>query len=231
MAKRLLDIVFSALAIVILSPVFLIATVGILISSEGPVIYKARRVGLNGRIFTMYKFRSMLVEHPCKSVITGVNDSRVYPFGSFLRKSKIDELPQLFNVLAGHMSVVGPRPEDPKIVENHFTPKQRETLKVLPGLTGLGSIFDYTQAKSYLDDDDIEASYVKNLLPVRLELEAYYVRNQSLLYDMKIVFRTLFIILQVLLGKKKFNYPREYIALYPDRLPPRKDGSNPAMMH
>src|SRR6266566_8562668 len=113
MVKRLFDIVVAAFALVLFSPLLLIAAVGIRLSSRGPVLYRAQRVGRDGKLFTMHKFRTMRVEQgPGSSPITGPNDSRVYRFGSLLRRLKIDELPQLYDVLRGTMSLVGPRPED-----------------------------------------------------------------------------------------------------------------------
>jgi lipopolysaccharide/colanic/teichoic acid biosynthesis glycosyltransferase len=185
MARRLLDILLCSAALVFFLPVFLFAAAGILLSSKGPIIYKSRRIGLNGKSFTMYKFRSMHEVQPHKSPITSVNDSRVYRFGSFLRRSKIDELPQLWNVLKGQMSIVGPRPEAPEIVENCYTVDQLETLKIMPGLTSPGSLFDYIYGDVLLAGDDAEKAYVDKLLPIKLELDAYYMRHKSLAYDLK----------------------------------------------
>src|SRR5438445_2766534 len=116
MVKRLFDIMLSAAALVLLSPILLIVATGIRLSSRGPIFYRARRVGLNGEEFTMHKFRTMETNQwPAGSAITAPNDSRVFLFGSVLRRLKIDELPQLYDVLRGKMSFVGPRPEDPRI--------------------------------------------------------------------------------------------------------------------
>src|SRR5688572_28625361 len=121
MAKRAFNLFFSAIALVAMSPVLLIIALGIRLTSPGPVIYRAERVGLNGRPFTMYKFRSMCASPRAGARITAANDSRVYPFGAFLRRSKLDEWPQFLNVLLGELSIVGPRPEDPAIVAAHYS--------------------------------------------------------------------------------------------------------------
>lgn len=210
MVKRLFDFTLSLLAIVLLLPIFLFAALGIKLSSEGTIFYKSKRAGKNGVPFTMYKFRSMDMSTEYKSAITGANDSRVFPFGGFLRKSKLDELPQLINVLKGQMTIVGPRPENIRIVENHYTLQQYATLNVLPGLTSPGSLFDYTHGDYYLGDEDPQEAYVDTLLPLKLSLELFYVENQSLFYDLEIVLRTIVTILQIIFGKKSFDYPKEY---------------------
>jgi lipopolysaccharide/colanic/teichoic acid biosynthesis glycosyltransferase len=145
----------------------------------------------------------------CSSAITGIQDPRIFRFGSLLRRLKIDELPQLLNVLKGEMSIVGPRPEDPRIVNQYYTPEQYETLTVLPGLASPGSIYNYTHEKQYLANEDFEKSYVERLLPVKLALERVYVREASFFYDLRIIMRTIRIILSIDLGKRHFPEPRE----------------------
>lgn len=210
MAKRLFDIALSVIALLLLTPVLLVAAVGIKMSSCGPILYRAIRVGKNKRTFTMYKFRTMHEDHGvCSSVITGVHDPRLFRFGFLLRRLKIDELPQLLNVLKGEMSIVGPRPEDPRIVNTYYTPEQCETLTVLPGLASPGSIYNYTHEQRYLTDDDYEKSYVERLLPVKLALERVYVRRASFLYDLRIILRTIGVIFSITLGKRHFPEPQE----------------------
>lgn len=211
--KRFFDIVFSGTALVVLLPVMLAAGIGIRLSSRGPVIYKARRMGKGMIPFSLYKFRTMGVGADRSGAITAVGDSRVFPFGGFLRKFKIDELPQLANVLAGTMSIVGPRPESVEIVERHYTQWMEETLSVLPGLASPGSIFNYTHGGRFLEGEDTEGAYVERLLPVKLAMDLYYVRNGSLLYDMEIVVRTVLVIIGTMFGKTDFRYPREYEAV------------------
>lgn len=210
MAKRLCDIVASVIGLIIFSPLFVLAAVGIRFSSPGPILFRAGRVGKDGKEFIMYKFRTMHCRtEGTGSAITSANDSRVFPFGSVLRTTKIDELPQLINVLFGAMSIVGPRPEDPGIVRKHYTQANWETLTVKPGLASPGSIYNYTHGDLYLTGEDTEARYIEELLPVKLALEQVYVRRSSLLYDLTIVMRTISTIIQIALGKSNFNDPPE----------------------
>lgn len=212
MVKRLFDVIFATLAILMLAPVFLAAAVAIRITSPGPVFYPARRTGRRGADFVMYKFRTMHVVQKSQSVITGTHDARVFPVGRILRATKIDELPQLLNVLLGQMSIVGPRPEDPAIVAKHYGPLGHETLTVRPGLASYGSLYNYTHGQLLLDDSDPEKSYVSQLLPIKLALEVVYVRNGALISDLRIIARTLFTIAGIALGKRNFKEPRELTA-------------------
>jgi len=180
LAKRLFDIVFSAVAILITSPLMLMIAIGIKLTSKGPVIFKQERVGLNRRKFQMYKFRSMRAL-PAGVQDTGwttKNDPRRTRFGSFLRKTSLDELPQFFNVLAGHMSVVGPRPERPYFVEQfrEEVPKYMVKHHVRPGITG------YAQAHGLRGDTSIEE---------RIEHDIFYIENWSILLDIKIILKTI----------------------------------------
>src|SRR5438034_11703500 len=161
MTKRLLDVVLASVALIALAPVLAVAALGIRLSSRGPILYRARLVGLCGRRFVMYKLRTMHVDHGGhKSVITAERDPRVFAFGRLLRRLKIDELPQLVNVLRGELSLVGPRPEDPVFVARHYAPEHRETLKVLPGMASPGSIYSSTHGDRILSGDDPEARYL-----------------------------------------------------------------------
>ena len=210
MVKRLFDIIFSLLAIIVLSPVFIIAVIGILISSRGSVLYEAKRAGINGKPFVMHKFRTMNLSDSNTSKITAIRDHRVFPFGAFLRMAKIDELPQLFDVLIGRMSIVGPRPEDISIVREHYTEEDMRTLLVRPGLASPGSIFNYTHAQKYLDNASPEESYLEQLLPVKLAIERVYIERQSFWYDIKIIIRTIMVIFQNLFGIRCFKDPWEF---------------------
>src|SRR2546422_763278 len=135
MAKRLIEVVLAALAAIVAAPLVALAAVGIRLSSAGPVLYRAERVGRDRRPFIMFKLRTMhLRRRSDSSRITGARDPRVFPFGAWLRAVKVDELPQLWNVLRGEMALVGPRPEDPAIVARHYDALGRETLTVRPGL-------------------------------------------------------------------------------------------------
>lgn len=211
MGKRLFDVSAAVLALAVLAPVLLLTAVLISLSSPGPVLYRAGRAGQHGRVFPMLKFRSM---HHRRSelgpAITGRDDPRVFPVGRWIRKLKIDELPQLFNVLKGDMSIVGPRPEDYAIVQRHYTrPWQLSTLDVRPGLASPGSIFHYTHGDDYIDPADPGGSYVRDFLPLKLALERVYVERSSFLYDLALIGRTLRVIAAIAAGRRKFAEPPE----------------------
>lgn len=209
MAKRLFDVIVCAIAVVIFSPVLLLAYVAVRLASPGPAIYRARRVGRGGEFFVMHKFRTMHTGVGSGSVITGAKDSRVFLVGKILRLLKIDELPQLYDILIGKMSIVGPRPEDPKIVAQYYSPLSRETLNISPGLSSPGSIHYYTHSHFQLDDNDPERSYVVKLLPIKLALDLVYMRRASLWYDLTIIWKTAVTILLIGLGRRQFAEPPE----------------------
>lgn len=208
--KGILDRFLAGIALVILSPVMLAATVGIKVSSKGPVFYMARRMGKDMKPYTMYKFRTMYVNADKEGAITAAHDSRVFPWGSVLRKTKIDELPQLINILMGTMSIVGPRPEDVDIVNKYYTDEEKRTLAVLPGLSCPGSIFYYMHGEQLLKEEDTDNVYVNELMHTKLALDLYYLEHWSLLYDVKIVFRTLYAIFITSFTTKEVDYPIEY---------------------
>ncbi len=192
MAIRLFDVMLALVLLVLLCPLLLAAALGIALASPGPILYRARRVGLDGQVFTMFKFRTMHVAQAENAgVITAKNDARVFPLGRWLRRFKIDELPQLYHVLRGDMALVGPRPEDPEIVDRYYTPLHRETLRVLPGLASPGSIYNYTHGEDLLQADEVEKAYLTRLLPVKLALDIVYVREASLGYNLRIIGRTI----------------------------------------
>jgi len=143
----------------------------------------------------------MHVSQVAGPVITAAGDKRIFPFGALLRRLKIDEIPQFLNVLKGEMSVVGPRPEDPKIVRQAYTPWMMETLSVRPGITGPGTIFYYAQGERMVDDNDPEGSYTKFVLPPKLAIDRAYMDRATVLSDMHYVFLTGLVILGRLLGR------------------------------
>jgi len=158
----------------------------------------------------MYKFRTMTCDAAgLASRITAPGDSRVFRFGELLRRLKIDELPQLINVLRGEMSIVGPRPEDPDIVASYYTAWHRRTLDVAPGLASPGSIYNYTHGEERVSGIDTEQEYVNHLLPIKISLDLVYVHEKSILYDIRIIFRTAWVISWVALGRRKFGDPPE----------------------
>src|SRR3989441_7052897 len=157
----------------------------------------------------MYKLRTMHVDDGSRSVITAQRDPRVFAFGRPLRRLKIDELPQLVNVLRGEMSVVGPRPQHPDIVRSYYAPEYGETLRVRPGLSSPGSLYDSTHGEPLVGSVDPERAYAERLLPLVLALDRVYVRHASLWYDTTIVGRTLLVIAATLLGRRTFPDPPE----------------------
>ena len=208
-AKRVLDVVVSGVALVAVAPLLAVCAVGIRLAGPGPVFYPAQRIGLHNRRFTMYKLRTMRVGDASASVITPLGDPRVFPFGGFLRRAKLDELPQLLNILRGDMSIVGPRPEDPRMVELFYAPLHHETFRVPPGLTCPGSIYAYTHGEAQLDGSDPERSYAERLLPLKLALDLVYVRRASLGYDLALIARTAWMLGTALLGRREFPLPPE----------------------
>ncbi len=206
MLKRLFDITASLFALCVLGPVIAIAAIIVRLTSKGPAFYCATRAGVGGEPFTLFKLRTMRVDQgDGASAITGHSDPRVFPFGSLLRKTKIDELPQLWNILRGDMSIVGPRPEDMVNVERFYGELGMATLAIRPGLSGVGSIYNYTQGEEMLVGDNPEEIYARDLLPTKLALEMTYIRNASFAYDLQLIFRTMVAIVQIASGRKTFS--------------------------
>lgn len=188
---RFLDIVFSFLGLLILSPFFLLIALWIIIDSRGGVFYRQIRVGKNGRDFNLYKFRSMRMGSDKRGLITvGAKDSRITRSGYILRKYKLDELPQLINVLKGEMSLVGPRPEVRKYV-NLYTPSQRKVLSVVPGITDYASI-EYVDENRILGEaEDPDKAYVEIIMPDKIRYNMKYIEHKSVKEYFKIIFLTL----------------------------------------
>jgi lipopolysaccharide/colanic/teichoic acid biosynthesis glycosyltransferase len=153
-----------------------------------------------------------LVPREERAAITAACDPRVFPFGRLLRASKLDELPQLVDILRGKMAVVGPRPEDPAIVDSYYTSAQMETLAVRPGLLSPGSIYNFTHGEALLIGPDPEKVYVETLLPLKLALDLVYVRQASLTYDFRLIGRAASVILLSAIGKRRFREPAEMAA-------------------
>lgn len=210
--KRLFDIILSGVALIVLSPILFLTSIAIYISSPGPILFKANRIGENGETFTMYKFRSMHLNNEKDHIITLREDKRIFPFGSFIRKAKIDELPQLVNILKGDMTIVGWRPEDEENAAKVFCGRYQEILNTKPGLTSPGSLYDYTHGELC----ETEVAYMKEFLPRKMELELYYVRHRSLLYDAELILRTMITIIEVVFGKKKFAECKELTKISKD---------------
>lgn len=207
--KRAFDILFAVCFLVVFSPVYLLTYIIIKIVSPGPAIYKAKRVGKEGVLFDCYKFRSMRVDSGKVKLTTLQNDDRIFPFGKFIRKAKIDEMPQVVNILKGEMSVVGPRPEDKDNAEKVYVGKYKHILDVKPGLTSTASLYDYTHGELFEDED----SYEREFMPKKLKLELYYVNHASFGYDMVLILRTAWLIIQKTCGKSNFEEPEELCEL------------------
>ena len=188
---RILDFLFSFLGLILLSPFFLLIALFIKISSSGPVLYKQSRIGLNGAEFNVFKFRSMQQDSDKLGLITvGGRDPRVTPIGYYLRKYKIDELPQLINVLTGDMSLVGPRPEVKKYVDL-YTIDQKKVLSIRPGITDWASIYYRDENVILGQSSDPEKDYIEKVMPDKLKYNLIYIKNFGFLEYFKIIFSTL----------------------------------------
>ena len=205
--KRCFDLLFSVCFLAVFSPVYIISWLIIKIVSPGPAIYKAERVGKGGRLFKCYKFRSMRVDSGKVRLTTLGNDDRIFPFGKFIRKTKIDEMPQVVNILKGEMSVVGPRPEDKENADMVYVGEFKHILDIKPGLTSIASLYDYTHGELYEDED----SYEKEFMPKKLKLELYYVNHRSFWYDIVLILRTAWLIILKTCGKSEFDEPKELL--------------------
>lgn len=188
--KRLFDIVLSFLGLLILLPFFICISVAIVIGSGFPVFYKQVRVGQDGREFRLFKFRTMRPDADSKGLLTvGGRDPRVTSIGYYLRKFKIDELPQLLNVLIGDMSIVGPRPEVKKYVDL-YTSEQKQVLSVKPGITDYASIRFINENDLLARSSDPERLYVEEIMPSKLQLNIKYIKEKGFLTDMSIILET-----------------------------------------
>jgi lipopolysaccharide/colanic/teichoic acid biosynthesis glycosyltransferase len=188
--KRSFDAMVATIALVIVAPLLAPAALMVKLSSRGPVFYRGTRVGLNGTLFPMLKFRTMVVDaESLGGSATAADDPRITRFGKFLRRYKLDELPQFFNVLLGDMSLVGPRPEVQKYV-NLYSPEEKAILTVRPGITDWASIWNSNEAAVLEGSRDPERTYEELIRPTKLALQILYVRDHSFFVDLKIMFHT-----------------------------------------
>lgn len=186
---RMLDSVASLLGLILLSPLFLLLAVLIKADSAGPVFFRAQRIGQGGKPFRLVKFRSMVSRAAQRGPgITTADDQRITRVGRLLRRSKLDELPQLLNVLKGEMSLVGPRPEDPRYVAL-YTPEQRRLLEVRPGMTSPASL-RYRHEERLLEGPDWERMYVEQVMPHKLQIELAYMERRTWRTDLDLIFET-----------------------------------------
>jgi lipopolysaccharide/colanic/teichoic acid biosynthesis glycosyltransferase len=188
--KRALDIAVAAIGLVVLSPLMVILAVLIKCDSRGAVFFKQKRIGKDFRAFLMYKFRTMRENSELSGpVITVGDDSRITRIGRFLRKTKLDELPQLINVLKGEMSLVGPRPELPRFVEL-FRREYTKILTVRPGITDLASLKYHDEAKLMDQFPNPEEEYLRSILPDKIRLAREYIDRSSIVFDLSLILRT-----------------------------------------
>lgn len=194
-ARRLVDIIAAIVGLLVLSPFLLLILVAIKIDSAGPLFYRAQRIGKDGAVFKLFKFRTMVVNADKRGPgITTAGDNRITRVGRFLRRTKLDELPQLINVLRGDMSLVGPRPEDPRYVAL-YTPAQRRVLHVRPGITSAASL-TYRHEEQLLGGADWETVYRTQVMPRKLAIDLDYLARRTLFSDLSLILRTVFAMLR-----------------------------------
>ena len=197
--KRVFDFILSFLGILLSSPIWLVTIIGILINDFGPIFYESIRIGKNNKEFKMIKFRSMRVVKNDDESSLRPNQDRIFFVGKIIRKLKIDELPQLLNIIKGDMAIVGPRPVAKHQMDIFRAGKYGETKVVRPGLTGPAALYDYIYGDQF-EDSDID-KYVKEVLPTRRELELIYIKDYCFLFDLKMFFDTAWCVVCRLFGK------------------------------
>jgi lipopolysaccharide/colanic/teichoic acid biosynthesis glycosyltransferase len=187
---RILDVFFSIFGLLLLSPILFIISLIIQLESKGGIFYLQERIGKNGIPFKLFKFRSMAVGSDSKGLLTvGMNDARITKSGQFIRRYKIDELPQFINVLKGEMSLVGPRPEVKKYVDL-YTETQRKVLSVKPGITDLASI-EFSNENELLEkQSNPEEYYIREIMPKKIEFNMLYIENPNLINYFKLILKT-----------------------------------------
>ena len=191
MIKRVFDIVVSFFGLVVILPVFFIIAIAVIVESRGGVFYLQKRVGKNNKDFKIFKFRTMYTNSDKKGLLTvGSDDKRITKIGLILRKYKLDELPQLINVLIGNMSLVGPRPEVRKYV-NLYTSEQKKVLGVKPGITDPASLKYSNENEILAQFDDPEKVYIEEIMQAKLNINLEYIKTRSLKSDFKVIIDTL----------------------------------------
>lgn len=196
--KRFFDFVCAFIGIIGTSPFWIITIIGILISDWGPIFYVATRIGKNNKPFKMYKFRSMKVAKSANEVSLRPDEDRIFPFGHFIRKVKLDELPQLLNILNGSMSIIGPRPVAQDQIKMFRYGKWNEAASVPVGLSGPAALYDFIYGDQITD----EKEYMEKVYPTRKELEYVYVKKKGILYDLKMICYTVICIIYALFNKE-----------------------------
>jgi len=195
--KRLFDSSISFCGLILVFPVFVLVALWIKIDSRGSVFFRQERVGFQGSLFRIHKFRTMVLdaEKEGKQITIGA-DPRITTVGRFLRKYKLDELPQLIDVFVGDMSLVGPRPEVPKYIDCYSDDEKHDVLSVKPGITDNASIEFRDESKLLASSNDPESTYINEVLPKKIALYRKYVRERSFFGDVEIIFRTIFLIIK-----------------------------------
>jgi lipopolysaccharide/colanic/teichoic acid biosynthesis glycosyltransferase len=200
--RRIIDMLFSLTVLLLLSPLLAAIALAVAIDSPGPVLYPARRSGKRGKVFPMWKFRTMITGADRAGVITGRNDARITSVGRLLRGSKLDELPQFLNVLLGDMTLVGPRPESPEIVAL-YTPAQRAVLEVKPGVTGRVQLESGEESDSIPEGIEPQQYYLEHLMAPKLRMDLAYLEVRTLFSDVRILGETAAYVLRCLFGRKR----------------------------
>ncbi|MBT4217195.1 MAG: sugar transferase [Flavobacteriales bacterium] len=191
MIKRIFDFSSSLLGLVILFPLLILISFAIKIGSSGPILFSQKRVGKDGKQFILIKFRSMMINQESNNTATAKGDDRITTIGVFLRKYKLDELPELWNVLKGEMSLVGPRPDVPGYADN-LKGEDRKILKLRPGITGTASLKYVNEEEILSAQDDPQKYNDEVIFPDKVKVNLEYYKNQSLWLDIKIIFATIF---------------------------------------
>lgn len=205
--KRCFDILSSGIALIVLIPIWIIAILGILISDPGPIFYFANRVTKDNRTFKMFKFRSMRVDKNANEKSLRPDQDRIFPWGRVLRRTKIDEMPQLLNVFLGDMAVVGPRPAAVDQIPITRGGENAIVASVKAGLTSPAALYDYL----YGDEIEDEAEYMDKVAPTRLALDRYYIGKQTIGYDIKMIWYTVRCIVGTIIGKPQIGILKEMI--------------------
>ncbi|MDE0042752.1 MAG: sugar transferase [Candidatus Poribacteria bacterium] len=193
-SKRFLDVTCAAIGLIGLLPLVMLCALLARLQSPGPIIYRAKRVGRGGRIFKMYKFRTMVANAESLGAgLTVYGDSRITKLGRFLRWTKWDEIPQFLNVIKGDMSIIGPRPEAPEYVK-YYTENQKQVLQVRPGITGPAQVANHDEEKKLKDQTNPEQYYIAQLMPRKLKIDLTYIEKQSVASDLLWLVKTFFVI-------------------------------------
>jgi lipopolysaccharide/colanic/teichoic acid biosynthesis glycosyltransferase len=187
--KRLFDIIFALLGLLVTTPLFIIIAVLIITGSRGSIFYKSKRMGQYKKPFYLFKFRTMVPNSDNSSITVGTRDPRITKVGYWLRKYKLDELPQLFNVLKGEMSIVGPRP-DVSDYSEYYTQHMPEYFNMKPGITSYASIYFSNESELYVNSSDPEQVYINQTIPEKVELDRPYYNAQNINKDLEIILKT-----------------------------------------